>query len=118
MNSYPLPANHGDPAAEYRAAREAAALFGVSDRTQIEIAGSDRVKLLHNFCTNDIKRLQPGDGCEAFITNVKGRVLGYVFIFVGSESIWLDSAPNTETGLLAHLGKYVLIEDVELRPKS
>ena len=112
------PARSLDPTAGYRAATESVAVFDLSDRAQIEITGGDRAKFLHNFCTNDIKRLQPGEGCEAFVTNVKGRVLGHVFVFVGPESIWLDSSPGTEESLLAHLGKYVLIEDVELHARS
>ena len=66
----------GNAAAEYESARNACALIDIGDRTQIEITGNDRATFLHNFCTNDIKALQPGEGCEAFITNVKGRVLG------------------------------------------
>ena len=38
--------------------------FDVSDRVQIEVTGRDRVKFLHSFCTNDIKKLLPGQGCE------------------------------------------------------
>ena len=52
--------------------------FDIS-RTQIEVTGRDRVKFLHSFCTNDIKKLQPGQGCEAFVTNVNGKVLGGVY---------------------------------------
>src|SRR5579862_2901066 len=74
------PLNYGAPRDEYAAAVESAALFDWTDHGLIEFTGADRVKFLHNFCTSDIKRLQPGQGCEAFVTNVKGRILGHVWI--------------------------------------
>ncbi|MBW3539579.1 MAG: hypothetical protein KY476_04855 [Planctomycetes bacterium] len=114
----PPVAHFGDATVEYRAAREAAAVFDVSDRVQIEVAGRDRVRWLNSFCTNDIKRLAVGEGCEAFVTNVKGRVVGHVFVFAGDESLWVESSPGTETALLAHLERYIITEDVSLLPHT
>ena len=90
------------------------AVYDLSDRTQIEVTGRDRATLLHGFCTNDIKRLKAGDGCEAFLTNIKGRVLGHLFIFAGPDSLWLDTVPGQEAAIIAHLDRYVIREDVQL----
>jgi folate-binding protein YgfZ len=114
----PAALHFGDPAAEYQAAKDECALFDLSDRTQIEITGKDRVTFLHNFCTNDIKNLKPGEGCEAFITNLKGRVLGHFFVFVEENAIWLETVPHAAEPLLEHLGKYILAEDVKLHDRS
>ena len=108
----------GDPAGEYRAARSGAVVFDLSDRTQIEITGRDRAKFLHNFCTNNIKSLQPGQGCEAFVTNVKGRVLGHIFVFAGDESLWIESVAGAAEPLIAHLDKYRIGEDVEFHDRT
>lgn len=81
-------------------------------RTQIEVTGRDRVKFLHSFCTNDIKKLQPGQGCEAFVTNVNGKVLGHIFVFAERESLWLESVADSAAVLLTHFDKYVITEDV------
>ena len=89
-------------------------LFDVSDRTQIRITGSDRARFLHNFTSNDIKQLKPGHGCETFITNIKGKVVAHVFVFCTDEALWLDGSPGQEPVLLSHLGKYILIDDVQL----
>ena len=108
----------GDPAAEFLAATEDAALFDLSNRTQIEITGSDRHQFLHNFCTNDIKGLEPGRGCEAFLLNVKGRVLGHVFVFNCEQSLWLESAAGSSESLMAHLDRYIITEDVQLHDRT
>jgi folate-binding protein YgfZ len=108
----------GDPQQEYRAAKDAAVVFDLSDRSQIEMTGSARQRFLHNYCTNDIKQLQPGRCCEAFVTNAKSRILGHVYISAGDESIWIDSGPGAPDALIAHLAKYIVADDVQLHDRS
>jgi len=110
----PAPLHFGDAAAEYAAAVSDAALFDVSRRSQIELTGEDRVKFLHGFCTNNVKGLRPGTGCEAFITNVKGRIVGHVHLFAEEDSLWLESVPDAEATLTPHLDRYIINEDVQL----
>ena len=97
-----------------QAARDSAAVFLLEGRTHIEITGADRATFLHNFCTNDIKSLKPGQGCEAFVCNAKGHVLGHVTAFIGDEAIWLETVPGASQKLLTHLARYIIREDVEL----
>lgn len=93
-------------------------LFNVSDRVQIEITGRDRVKFLHSFCTNDIKKLQPGQGCEAFVTNVNGKVLGHIFVFAERDSLWIETVAGAAATLLPHFDRYVITEDVRFADRS
>jgi folate-binding protein YgfZ len=93
-------------------------LFDLSDRTQIEVTGRDRVKFLHSFCTNDIKKLQPGQGCEAFVTNVNGKVLGHIFVFAERDSLWIESITGAAATLLPHFDKYVITEDVRFTDRT
>lgn len=115
---FPQVIHFGDPQQEYQAARRSAALFDLSDRVQIEVTGRDRQPFLHNFCTNDIKRLGPGESCEAFVTNAKGRILAHIFVFVCEDSLWIETAPGQAESLLAHLDRYVITEDVELHDRT
>lgn len=100
------------------AARTGAIVFDVSDRTQIELRGADRVKFLHNFCTQDIKALSAGQGCEAFVCNAMGRVLGYIAVFAAEDGLWIETVPGVEAALLAHFDKYLIREDVELHGRT
>ena len=93
-------------------------VYDLSDRTQIELTGADRTKFLQGFCTNDIKALQSGQGCEAFLTNIKGRVLGHVFVFAAAESLWLETVLGQEAAIIGHLDRYVIREDVLLTGRS
>jgi tRNA-modifying protein YgfZ len=116
--TYTVPADFGDQLAEFEAGHTSSALFDVGDRSQIEIRGADRAAFLHSFCTNDIKRLAAGQGCEAFLTNVKGRVLGHVFVFVETDAIWLETVAGADEALIAHLDRYLITEDVQLHPRT
>ena len=98
------------------AARTKVAIFDLSDRTQIEITGSDRIRFLHGFTSNDMKRLKPGQGCETFVTNLKGKVVAHVFVFCTEKSMWLDGSPGQKEAISAHLGKYILVDDVRIIP--
>lgn len=100
------------------AARTGAVVFDVSDRTQIELRGADRIKFLHNFCTQDIKAMSAGQGCEAFVCNAMGRVLGYIAVFAAEEGLWIETVPGVEAALLAHFDKYLIREDVELHGRT
>ncbi len=108
----------GGLAAGYRAAVPDAALFDLSDRTQSEITGRDRASFLHHFCTNDIKRLRAGEGCEAYLTNIKGRIVGHILVFAGESSLWLDSVPGSEGAIIAHLDRYLISEDAQLHARA
>lgn len=114
----PAVLHFGDAQAEYAAATTGVAVFDVSDRLQIELTGKDARSFLHNFCTNDIKRLAAGDGSEAFVTNVKGRILAHVFIFATEQSVWIETSPRDEQSLIAHFERYLFHEDVQLRGRT
>ncbi len=92
-----------------------AGLVDFGDRTQIEIAGDDRARFLHNLCTGEIRKLAPGAGCEALLTNVQGKILAHVLIFSGPDSLVLETVPGQAEKILAHLDRYLIREKVELR---
>src|SRR5258708_28131531 len=104
--------NAGDLQREYAAARTGAATFDLAGWTQVDLTGNDRARFLHNFCTNDIRSLTTGNGCEAFITNVQGKVLAHVFVYAASDKLRLVAAPNCAGAIVRHLSRYQINEDV------
>lgn len=91
-----------------------AAGFVPLPRTRIEVAGPDRASWLHNLCTNEIKKLAAGRGCEAFITTVQGKTLGHGFIFAEADVLVLDTVAGQGETLLKHLDRYLVCEQVTL----
>jgi folate-binding protein YgfZ len=103
---------------QHSALTQATGFADVSDRSQIEITGKDRVQLLHGLCTNDIKSLKPGDGCEAFLTNVQGKTIGYIDVFCCPHSLVIESAPGFASAIISNLDRFVIREDVQFVDRS
>lgn len=114
----PAAADFGDWRAEYGRLTGASALVDVSSRTQIELAGADRAVFLQRLCTNDLRKLVPGAGCEIFFTNVQGKVLGHGFVFCTPDSLVVETVPDQEHNLLQHLDRYLIRENVVLTPRT
>jgi folate-binding protein YgfZ len=92
--------------------------FAELPRTVIEVRGNDRTQFLHSFCTNDVKKLVPGQGCEAFITNHQGKTIGHVFIFCEPERLVIGTVAGQATALIGHFDRFVISEDVTFRDLS
>ena len=103
---------------EYEALTNQVGLFDLSGRTQIAIVGSDRTKFLQGMCTNDIQALEPGSGCEAFLTDVQGKTSSYVFVSCHPTSLLLDTVAAQSETIIQGLDRYIIREDVELLDRS
>src|SRR4051794_19932055 len=100
---------------EHQALKTGRAVVELTGWSSISVTGSDRQSFLHNFCTNDVKRLVPGTTCEAFFTNVKGKIVGHGVLHCRETELAFVGAPGQAPRLMAHLDRYVIREDVQLR---
>src|SRR5579859_386429 len=102
----------------YQALRENAAYLDLSSRGKIFASGEDRLRLLHAMTTNQVKELQPGQGCYVFFLNPQGRILADANLFVLPERILLDVEPEVRESLYKHLDKFIIADDVTLEDVS
>jgi folate-binding protein YgfZ len=100
---------------QYSALRDGTGFVELAGWSSVTVTGADRQTFLHNFCTNDIKRLVPGQSCEAFITNVKGKTLGYGLVSCREAELVFITVPGQGPSLVEHLDRYVIREDLQLR---
>lgn len=103
---------------EYEAATGGAAVVRLRDWSTVRAAGRDRASFLHNMCTNGVKRLAAGEGCEALFTDVKGKVVAHGFLLAGADAIEIVMVPGTAARLMAQLDRYIIREDVTLSDRS
>ncbi len=87
-------------------------------RTILALRGADRMTFLHNLCTNDIKAMSPGEACEAFVTNVQGKILGHVLAAADEQSLTLSTVAGQAEKLIPHFNQYLITEDVQLVDRS
>jgi tRNA-modifying protein YgfZ len=107
-----------DRRAGYDAASRSVGLIDRSARVRIELSGPERAKMLHNLTTNDIKRLKPGAGTEAFLTSSQGRTLAFLAVHCEEDRLLVRSDPGTAEAILAHIAKFGLFEDATTRDVS
>lgn len=103
---------------EFQSAHSGAAVGELPSRTIFELTGADRQKFLHNFCTNDIKSLMPGEGCEALMTSVQGKVLAHLIVRINQDSLWIEADATRREIIAKHLNKYLITEDVQIHDRT
>jgi len=107
-----LPAHYGDPAAEYRAVREGA---GLGDRSLVGkalVTGRDRAAFLHGMVSNDIKGLEPGQGCPAAFLDAHGRVMSLLSVYALDDRLLLELPPGTTEKVLQAIDHFLISEKV------
>lgn len=114
MNSHPS----SEQLQQYDALRRKAALAALDGRGEIVLSGADCASFLHNFCTNEIKALAPGQGCEAFFCNLQGKTLGHAYIFRHQQSLSIDTVAGACEALASHLDRYLIREDVNISDRT
>src|SRR5438132_4578452 len=102
----------------YQALRENAAWLDLSSRGRIFASGEDRLRLLHAMTTNQVKELQPGQGCYAFFLNPQGRILADANLFLLPDRILIDVEPEARERVYQHLDKFIIADDVTLEDAS
>jgi len=113
-----LPDHFGDPAAEFRAARDSVALIDKSYRAYLSFTGPDRVRYLNAILTNNIKGLTPGNGAVSLLLNAQGHILAEIETYAEPEKLFCISFNMIRESLIAWLDKYIIMDDVTLADES
>ncbi len=109
-----LPEQFAGLDAEYRAARESAAIFDTNWNAIWMVGGRDRVQYLHNITSNDIKSLAEGRGTLALLLNPQGHILAELEIYALAEKLLVRSHAAQRERTLATLKKYIIGSKVEI----
>ena len=99
---------------EYACVFKTGGFLEMSGWSSITFTGGDRQAFLHNFCTNDIRRLSPGNSCEAFVTNVKGKIVGHGLVTCRENELVFITVSGQSAVLVEHFDRYIIREDVQV----
>ncbi len=114
VNGAEVVAHYGDPLAEHAALRQAVAVLDLSSRGRLCVLGRDRERFLNGQVTNDVRALQPGQGCYATLVDARGRMEGDAFIYRLPEEFLLDGEPGCGPVLAQRLARFVVADDVQI----
>lgn len=99
---------------DYLALTNSAGFTRLANHGLIRLTGEDRLAFFHNFCTNEIKKLEPREACEAFILNSKGKILNFVHAINMQDELLLYGHGQDVQPTVEHLDKFLIREDVTL----
>jgi len=114
VGGFSVPAAFGDPAAEWRALCEDAALVDLAFRERVRVGGADRVDFLQGMLSNDVRTLAPGRGCPALLLSDQGKVVGDLVVVPLADAVLLDGMATAVAAVVAALERYVVADDVEV----
>ena len=90
-----LPIGTDDPAAEYRALTETAAIWDVGCERQVQIAGPDAHRLITYLCARDLRDLQVGVARYAPMCDHQGRLVNDpMALRIDDTTFWLSIADS------------------------
>tara|TARA_R110002049_G_scaffold72490_8_gene187600 strand:- start:7032 stop:8207 length:1176 start_codon:yes stop_codon:yes gene_type:complete len=77
----------------------------------VDITGDDREAIVHNLTTNEIKSLEVDQGCETFVTDVRGKTLAHVMLYQLEDRIRMIGPHGPSTSVAEHVDRYTIRED-------
>lgn len=111
LNDNNVPQSFGNEAEAIASANTGVALYDRSHWGRLRLADRDRLSFLHNQTTNDLNRLQPGQGCETVLLTSTARTIDLLSAYVTAEDILVLTSPNCRASILAWLDRYIFFGD-------
>jgi folate-binding protein YgfZ len=106
------------PTDAYNAMLEGCAVVDRSERGKLALTGGEAKEFLQGQVTNDVERLQPGEGCYAAFLTHKGKMLGDLRILDTGDELLLDCERVALQELFNMIRRFKLGRDVELHKRT
>lgn len=90
------------------------AVVDLSSRAKFRLTGKDRVRFLNGQVTNDVRTASTERALYACVTDLKGKIVGDIFIHADADSLLIDAEPDLREVLGPRLERYIIADDVEL----
>jgi folate-binding protein YgfZ len=85
---------------------------------RVAVRGEDRFRWLSGMVTNTVNELGTNAGAWNLVLNAQGRIQGDLHVWREGEKIELEIAADQYDRLMAHLERFIIMDDVELAPLS
>jgi aminomethyltransferase len=99
----------------YRAAYTSTVFYDISARGRLYTRDRDRAALLHRLSTNEIEKLQPGQGTRTVLTTPIGRIIDLLTVYnlpdADDSRLLLVTSSGQGTAVFKHLKKNIFFND-------
>jgi folate-binding protein YgfZ len=106
------------PEKETAALVRGAAVHDLGWLRRVAVRGEDRFRWLSGMVTNTVNELGTNAGAWNLVLNAQGRIQGDLHVWREGDSLELEIAADQYERLLAHLERFIIMDDVELAPLS
>jgi aminomethyltransferase len=106
------------PERETAALISSAAVHDLGWLRRVAVRGEDRFRWLSGMVTNTVNDLGPNAGAWNLVLNAQGRIQGDLYVWREEDALSLTIAADQYDRLLAHLERFIIMDDVELAPLS
>jgi folate-binding protein YgfZ len=105
---------------QLHALQHGAGARSLDDLAVVAVRGADRASWLNGMVTQDVRALAPGRGVYAVAVGVKGKILSDLWVhpLVDDDALALVLPATRCDELIAHLDRYLVMEDVTLERLS
>jgi tRNA-modifying protein YgfZ len=103
---------------DYRMLTERCGLLDRSERGKLALRGGDAASFLQGQVTNDVERLQDGEGCYAAFLTPKGKMLGDLRVLATGDELLLDTERVALQALFNMIRRFSIGYDVELHKRT
>src|ERR1700685_221230 len=104
------------PAAESAALARGAAGHDLGWLKRVAVRGEDRFRWLSGMVTNTVNDLGKNAGAWNLVLNAQGRIQGDLTVWREGDQLELEIAADQYEKLMAHLDRFIIMDDVELIP--
>ena len=95
--------------------RSEAAAFDMNRYGRLVVSGGDAIDLLNRLSTNDLEKLQPGQGMSSVLTTNKGRIIDLLHVLRRDDDLLVLTSPGTQAKVAEWIDFYTFIEDVSVQ---
>ena len=113
ISGWLVPADFGDLEVEHRAVMTGAGLIDRSMLGKATVTGRDRAAFLQGMLSNDVKALQPGQGCPAAFLDAVGKVVSLLVVYALPDRILLELPAGSTEKFLQAIDKFLISEKAE-----
>jgi len=106
------------PEREIEALAKDAAVHDLGWLKRVAVHGEDRFRWLSGMVTNGVNELDAHGGAWNLVLNAQGRVQGDLTVWREGDGLELDIAADQFEKLMAHLERFIIMDDVELSALS
>lgn len=96
---------------EYQAAQNSCVLIDSSARGRLRISGSTRLDFLHRMSTNDLLKLQIGQGAATIFVTPIARIIDRTIVYIRENDLIMLTSCEAQARVMAWLKKYIFFND-------